>query len=616
MSFYKILQYFYGQKSQNGNFKKYKFEQQKYVHEQTLNYAGIDKRRIMHYCTADEPLLQIIDFTKEKTAPEIHETITKEQLKEWHKNQNTQPEKKELLLTPQLIRLVITNYAENAKMFWEKNPYFYDKNQNFWLWNQNKCVYERLDDTDILRLFDKILGFQGQTITPSIKNNHLEAFKRYGREKMPKEAPTKWIQFKNKAFSIESRNIYDVEPNYFFTNRIPYEIGQEANTPIIDKLFNEWVGEKNKQTLYEIIAYCCYRSYPIQTLFCLYGSGRNGKTCFLKLLSKFLGVENVSSTDLDLLVGNNRSRFEMTKLYKKLCCMMGETNFGILKSSSLIKRITGGDLIGFEFKNKPPFDDFSSCKIIIASNSLPTSEDTSDGFYRRWIIIDFPNEFKEGKDVIESVPENEYHNLAKKVVDILPELLSRGFFIEQGNIEERKNKYIMASNPLPVFIERFCEKSDSYYVSYNEFYSNYIHFLKVLKRRRVNRREFKESLESEGFWVEKVSRKDSNGEWVGGWWIDGLRVRQEFYDNYDNYTYFSISLMREKIRSGNNMEKGTKVINPIVKSLENCAKGFLTFEELSKETGIKNEVLEQELFFLSQKGEIFELPVGTWHILK
>ena len=40
--------------------------------------------------------------------------------------------------------------------------------------------------------------------------------------------------------------------------------------------------------------------------------------CFLNVLSKFLGSPNLFSTDLYLLVGRSRSRFEIFKLYKKL----------------------------------------------------------------------------------------------------------------------------------------------------------------------------------------------------------------------------------------------------------------------------------------------------------
>jgi putative DNA primase/helicase len=75
------------------------------------------------------------------------------------------------------------------------------------------------------------------------------------------------------------------------------------------------------------------------------------------------------------------------------CDYLRETNFNLLTSTNLLKRLVGGDLIGFEKKGKDPFDDYNYAKIMINSNSMPMSQDESDGFYRRWLIIDFPNEF-------------------------------------------------------------------------------------------------------------------------------------------------------------------------------------------------------------------------------
>jgi len=148
---------------------------------------------------------------------------------------------------------------------------------------------------------------------------------------------------------------------------------------------------------------------------------------------------------------------------------MGETNFNILENSSILKKLVGGDKIGYEVKGAGLFDDFNYAKIIIASNSLPSSEDTSEGFYRRWHIIDFPNEFPEGKDITLDIPEIEYNNLAKKVTEILPKLLSKAQFSNQGTIEQRKAKYIMASNPLPFFIEKYCYLNSIGYIRYSNF---------------------------------------------------------------------------------------------------------------------------------------------------
>jgi P4 family phage/plasmid primase-like protien len=262
----------------------------------------------------------------------------------------------------------------------------------------------------------------------------------------------------------------------------------------------------------------------------LVGSGRNGKGCFLKILDNFLGGDiNVTSTSLDLISGNNKSRFESFRLYKKLVALMGETNFGLLTNTSLLKQLTGGDKIGFEKKGKDPFTGYNYAKIIIASNSLPTTQDTSDGFFRRWLIIDFPNEFPEGKDITRIIPEIEYNNLARKVINILPKLIERGSFTNQGEIEERRKKYIYASNPLPLFLKQCCILNDEEdtFISSAELYTAYIYYLKKHKKRRVKNKEFKVALEDEGFWADKTSKKvgitdEGYAKNKVTYWIDGI----------------------------------------------------------------------------------------------
>lgn len=435
--------------------------------------------------------------------------------------------------------LKITNYIDNVERFYERHPFFYDKSGIFWFWNKTECKYEIIDEVDVMNAIDKELQFGGETVTGGVKNNYLEAFKRVGRLHHPAEAPVKWIQFKDKAFSLKSGNIYDVKPNYFFCNPIPHEIGKTDETPIMDKLFEEWVGKGYVQSMYEMIAYCCYRNYPIQTLFCLYGIGRNGKTCFLRLLSKFIGKENLCSTDLDLLVGNNRSRFESFKMYKRMVCLMGETNFGILNNSAILKKLVGGDLIGFEVKGGKTFDDYNYAKIIIASNSLPTTEDTSEGFYRRWMIIDFPNQFSEGKDILKTIPEEEYKNLANKITKILPNLIENGYFTNQGSIDERKDRYIMASNPLPYFLKNFCVEGPEEYIRYSEAYIKYTKFLSASKRRVVSRKEFSKLLSIEGLENRKTS-KEGNIDY----YIEGIRFKENFLD-FLNFHNFPLSYIRE-----------------------------------------------------------------------
>lgn len=415
----------------------------------------------------------------------------------------------------------LENPLDAIRNLYKRMAFFYDKNGIFWFWTGNR--YEIVDETDLMISIERNLNARGKTCYSSHKSTFLNAFKMVGRENIPETISADWIQFKETLHNIKTGQVKNATPRYFCTNPLPYNPETEDHTPRMDVLFGEWVGKENVQTLVEIIAYCCYRDYPIHLAFALIGAGRNGKSRFLALLGKFLGNINVCASELDRILD---SRFETFKLYKKLGAIMGETNFASISKTSIFKRLTGGDLIDYEKKGCDPFNDYSFCKIIIASNSLPISHDTSEGYYRRWLIINFPNEFQEGRDVLETIPDVEYNNLARRVLNTLPLLLKRGSFTGQGSVEERKTAYIEASNPLSLFIQERCFTYDpNSFISYGELFTAYTQYLHQHKRRKVKGREFTDALIDLGF--EKVkTTKIVRGESVNGHFIFGLELKK------------------------------------------------------------------------------------------
>ncbi len=223
--------------------------------------------------------------------------------------------------------------------------------------------------------------------------------------------------------------------------------------------------------------------YPFHRIFCLVGVGLNGKGSFLNLIENFIGKDNLCSTELDTLLA---SRFEVTRLFKKLVCVMGETNFSELTKTSMLKKLSGGDMIGFEYKNKNPFEEKNYAKIIIATNNLPTTTDKTIGFYRRWCLIDFPNQFDEKKDILKDIPIKEYENLATECFIILSTIIKKREFTNEGTIEERKEKYEAKSNFLEKFIELFIDEDFNEFITKADFNKKFNSWCKENRHREMS----------------------------------------------------------------------------------------------------------------------------------
>ena len=266
-------------------------------------------------------------------------------------------------------KTMFTNRIAQAENFYNGHQYFYDKNKLWGSWCKDDFKWKKSDEVEIL---GNIYNNEGTDIINSKERTEIiNSLKHVGRWRIPKDIQPTWIQFKDKVYDIESEECLEATPQFYITNPIPYELGESEETPYIDQLFTSWVGEEHKQELYEILAFAQAPKYFIHRIICLIGSGANGKSTFLSLLRMFIGDENVVSSSLEALM---KIRFEGSKLYKKLVCLMGETNFGTLTQTDYIKGLSGEDKMRIEFKGKDSFDDVNNAKLIMATNSLPVTE--------------------------------------------------------------------------------------------------------------------------------------------------------------------------------------------------------------------------------------------------
>lgn len=388
-----------------------------------------------------------------------------------------------------------------AKKFDQIQPLFFDKAGLWWLWNNDKYKWELVDEVDILNMINEATGYD--VISSKSRTEILNSLKQQGRLRIPKEVKETWIQFQDTIVDAHTGIEIKASPEYFITNPIPWPLHKPRyiNTPVMDKIFEQWVGKENVKILYQILAYCLIPSYPLHRLFCLIGEGSNGKSCFLRLLSKFIGESNITSTELDTLL---KSRFEVTRLHKKLVCIMGETNFNEISQTSTLKKLTGQDPIGFEYKNKTPFEGINYAKILIATNNLPTTTDKTSGFYRRWTIIDFPNQFSEEKDILSTIPEEEYQILAVKSLFILKELLDERKFHGEGSVQDRAEKYEAKSDFLAKFLNDYTTSDDiNGYITKADMYKKFVAWCKENRHREMSETSLAMALKKRGVNEEK-----------------------------------------------------------------------------------------------------------------
>ena len=402
---------------------------------------------------------------------------------------------------------VVMSRRGQIEEFWNEQPFYYDQSKIFWLWDKEKYQWVISDEIDFCNSIFELLHID--TIESKTKGEIIEGFKQVGRKHKPKDIKKSWVQYKNKIYDVQTKESFKASPEYFVKNPIPWKVGESEETPTIDKYFDDWIKGQDKswkESLYEIIAYNTSTDKFMQRIIGCIGGGSNGKGTFIKLNYKFLGEENCVSSEIKSL---SEDRFEPAVLYGKLLCVMGEVSHDDLKNTNQLKKLGGEDKISFQFKNKTPFTEENTSTCICLTNSMPITPDRTIGFYRKWFLLDFLNQFKVlDKNLIDCIPDIEFENLAKKSLRILKKLYDNPHFTNEGDFEERAKRYEERSNPVMKFVEENCEELDGEIITLRNFTNACNIYLKSKHLRIMNSNQIGKILRDEGFVVGSRKIKD------------------------------------------------------------------------------------------------------------
>jgi len=135
------------------------------------------------------------------------------------------------------------------------------------------------------------------------------------------------------------------------------------------------------------------------------------------------------------------------------------------------------------------------------------------GFYRKWLIVDFPNQFTEIKHgLIENIPDIEMENFSRKILRILRDLYKTQKFTREGTFQERMDKYEERSNPIPKFIENNFNENPGSNVELKHFCNQFNKYAKENHQSMLTVRQIGKVLRDDGY--ETTSRKKDMGDGI------------------------------------------------------------------------------------------------------
>ena len=270
--------------------------------------------------------------------------------------------------------------------------------------------------------------------------------------------------FINGTLELNTGVFRDHNPNDYCSFQANYPYNPDATHHSWDKFIDDvTAGDAIKAELLQFIpAYVLMPTCKFEKVFCLTGSGGNGKSKYLEIIRLLFGESNVTHiTPRGLL-----DKFQRIALKDALLNIAGEIKSNLNDVEEYIKLIASGEPLSACYKSQDFVSFQSRVKLLFAMNGQLTSGDTSDGLTRRLVIIDFLVSFVDYPD-----PNNPYER--QKDVDIIESLMHElksggifnwaydgykllnkvGYFTETNDQEKLLHEFKRASNPIMVFYE-------------------------------------------------------------------------------------------------------------------------------------------------------------------
>jgi P4 family phage/plasmid primase-like protien len=255
-------------------------------------------------------------------------------------------------------------------------------------------------------------------------------------------------------------------PEYHSVNQLPIEWDPRATCPEFDRWVTEVLPPDLTALDYSgasfadmLLGYLITSGNPHQLAVLLLGSGGNGKSVFIKVIQSLIGEDNYSSVALRDL---DENRFRAAHVYGKLANICGDLDSRRLEGTDMFKKITGGDMITAEYKYGRGFEFASYAVPLFSANAVFGTPDTSDGYFRRWLIVPFPNSFigREDSGLIDRLTAApELAGILARAVRGARALAALGRFPVPPSIAETREQFMQESDPVRAFLAECTERA-------------------------------------------------------------------------------------------------------------------------------------------------------------
>ena len=290
------------------------------------------------------------------------------------------------------------------------------------------------------------------------------------------------LGFENGVYDLENSVFRSGRPDDYITfstknNYIPWSENNVYYKPIMNFFSQVLPNQKVRNYFINALATCLSGGNKEEKLYVLTGSGSNGKSLTMDLMSHALGNYSMAApiTVITRKRGDSaQASPEILRMKGRRCGIFSEAEDDDSIKAATMKQLTGGDgfLVRDLFKGSNDMVEVKmQMKYFLTCNKLPTVEDRTDGSWRRIRVIDFSSKFtanpsKPNEYMIDNTLKQKIPLWGSALVSYLIHIYNTEYknmvvLKEPDEVMTSTTQYQKQNDIYTDYINRFLEKTDN-----------------------------------------------------------------------------------------------------------------------------------------------------------
>lgn len=356
-------------------------------------------------------------------------------------------------------------------------------------------IWERLDDTVVKSFIDQQYG-KMFTTAQRVRNVFDLAKNRCVLTEEFDRRPV--VPFNNGTLEVTTGVFRDHSPNDYCSILLDYDYDPGAGCPLWKKFITDVTDdEPHRQDILQMLAgYVLMPDCRYQKIFVLTGNGGNGKSVYLDMIERLFGQKNVSHVEPTGVTQD----FQRIQLKDSLLNIGSDINSDFKgEIREWLLKVADGTTITACYKGKDYLDFRPRCKLIYATNAVPTAE-LSAGLNRRLQFVAFPCKFVDYPSPSRKREKQKDVHITEKLIKELPGIFNWAYagyrslvrddhFPESPEQQKLLSEFEEQSNPVRVFCEDYGDRYEGEVFKAN-IYEDYKNWCMDTGHRAFSREKF------------------------------------------------------------------------------------------------------------------------------